>query len=61
MLRQLAHVGRAPSGRGAIMPQSIGYQDMGGRVTRYPLRGTEKTDGRQACATSSSATAGWTP
>ncbi len=27
------------------MPQTVGYQDMGGRVTRYPLRSSEKTDG----------------
>ena len=26
-----------------ITPQTVGYQDMGGRVTRYPMRGTEKT------------------
>ena len=30
-------------GRGAITPQTVGYQDMGGRVTRYPMRGSEKT------------------
>ena len=29
--------------RGTFTPQTIGYQDMGGRVTRYPMRGTEKT------------------
>ena len=49
------------AGRGGITPQTIGYQDMGGRVTRYPMRGTEKTDGTATSATSSSATAGWTP
>ena len=26
-----------------ILPSGIAYQDMGGRVTRYPLRGAEKT------------------
>ncbi len=26
------------------MPSQVGYQDMGGRVTRYPMRGSEKTD-----------------
>jgi uncharacterized protein len=33
-------------GRGGrnIFPQGIGYQDMGGRVTRYPLRSSEKTE-----------------
>ena len=38
VLKQLAMSGRAKGGRGALMPQSVGYQDMGGRVTRYPLR-----------------------
>ena len=42
VLRQLALSAREKS-RGAIMPQNIGYQDMGGRVTRYPLRASEKT------------------
>ena len=28
--------------RGTFTPQTIGYQDMGGRVTRYPLRSSEK-------------------
>ena len=31
-------------GRGNILPGMTGNQDMGGRVTRYPLRQTEKTD-----------------
>ncbi len=31
-------------GRGSIMPNMTGNQDMGGRVTRYPLRSSEKTD-----------------
>ena len=26
------------------MPTNVGYQDMGGRVTRYPMRGSEKTN-----------------
>ena len=44
------------------MPTQVGYQDMGGRVTRYPMRGSEKTEAhRRSCATSSSAIAGWTP
>ena len=29
------------------MPTQIGYQDMGGRVTRYPLRSSEKTEDGQ--------------
>src|SRR5437762_8297150 len=28
-------------GRGGIIQQNVGYQDMGGRVTRYPLRSSE--------------------
>ncbi len=31
----------------ACLPTGVGYQDMGGRVTRYPLRKMEKTDGPQ--------------
>ncbi len=31
-------------GRGNILPNMTGNQDMSGRVTRYPLRGSEKTD-----------------
>ena len=39
VLRQLTMSTRAKGGsRGAVMVQGIGYQDMGGRVTRYPLR-----------------------
>ena len=41
-------------------PDPVGYQDMGGRVTRYPMRLSEKTE-PGAIATSSSAIAGWTP
>jgi len=45
VLRQLTMSTRAKGGsRGAVMVQGIGYQDMGGRVTRYPLRSSEKTD-----------------
>jgi hypothetical protein len=43
VLRQLAMAGRS-RGRGVIIPQGVGYQDMGGRVTRYPMRASEKTD-----------------
>ena len=61
VLRQLTIGGRGKSRR-AIVPGRHGYQDMGGRVTRYPMRGSEKTDARPAsCATSSSAIAGWMP
>jgi uncharacterized protein len=30
--------------RASVMPAQVGYQDMGGRVTRYPARFTEKTE-----------------
>src|SRR5208283_1379731 len=30
--------------RGAFTPTQVGYQDMGGRVTRYPMRSSEKTE-----------------
>jgi predicted TIM-barrel fold metal-dependent hydrolase len=44
VLKQLAMSSRASTrARPNLTPQSIGFQDMGGRVTRYPLRGTEKT------------------
>ena len=43
VLRQLAMQSVAKS-RGGIMPTNVGYQDMGGRVTRYPMRGSEKTE-----------------
>ena len=43
VLRQLTLAGRS-KGRGSPIPTSaIGFQDMGGRITRYPLRATEKT------------------
>ncbi len=42
VLRQMSMAGRAKS-RGTIVPRQVGYQDMGGRVTRYPLRSSEKT------------------
>src|SRR5215510_546642 len=44
VLKQLAISGRAKLGRQNLMPTQIGFQDMGGRVTRYPLRSFEKTD-----------------
>ena len=30
-----------------VLPTGVGYQDIGGRVTRYPLRKMEKTEGPQ--------------
>ena len=61
VLRQITQSGRQKGGRGANMqaPQ-VGFQDIGGRVTRYPLRGSEKTE-PASTATCSSAIAGWTP
>jgi predicted TIM-barrel fold metal-dependent hydrolase len=44
VLKHLSMAGRA-SGRRNLVPSQAGFtQDMGGRVTRYPLRATEKTD-----------------
>ena len=45
VLKQLAMQGIAKGSRGALTVQNVGYQDMGGRVTRYPLRSSEKTEG----------------
>ena len=42
--RQLLMSAGMKSGRANFMPGQIGYQDVGGRVTRYPLRSSEKTD-----------------
>src|SRR3984893_17827028 len=42
VLRQLSMAQTMKGGRGTIMPQLVGYQDIGGRVTRYPLRSSEK-------------------
>jgi predicted TIM-barrel fold metal-dependent hydrolase len=44
VIRQLALASRA-KGRGSLVPSmAIGFQDMGGRITRYPLRSSEKTE-----------------
>jgi uncharacterized protein len=44
VLEQLARTaGRSRHGAFGMMPGNIGYQDMGGRVSRYPLRQLEKT------------------
>jgi hypothetical protein len=43
VLRQLVMSGMA-KGRHSIVPRQTGFQDMGGRVTRYPMRSSEKTD-----------------
>src|ERR1700681_2466095 len=44
VLRQLAMAQGMKSGRGTLIPHQIGYQDMGGRVTRYATRSSEKTE-----------------
>src|SRR5580700_1756257 len=44
VLRQLSLSAGSKRNRTGIMPSQVGYQDMGGRVTRYPMRGSEKTD-----------------
>src|SRR6202140_5094255 len=41
-LRHLGLAGRA-KGRQALTPSQVSFQDMGGRITRYPLRSSEKT------------------
>src|SRR5499425_3660367 len=43
VLRQLVLAGRA-KGRQTLMPTQVSFQDMGGRITRYPMRASEKTD-----------------
>jgi predicted TIM-barrel fold metal-dependent hydrolase len=43
VLKQITLSGRS-KGRQPIIPSGIGYQDMGGRVTRYPMRSSEKTE-----------------
>src|SRR5262249_32685797 len=43
VLRQLTLGGRG-KGRGSIVPtNAVGFQEMGGRITRYPMRASEKT------------------
>jgi len=44
VLRQLSMAQGMKDGRGTLIPRQIGYQDMGGRVTRYPMRSSEKTE-----------------
>ena len=42
VLKQLLLSNRA-KGRGSLLPSETSFQDMGGRITRYPLRHSEKT------------------
>lgn len=41
--RQLSLAQIAKSGRGVVNTTNFGFQDIGGRVTRYPLRASERT------------------
>src|SRR5215472_530197 len=43
VLRQLVLAGRT-KGRQTLMPTQVSFQDMGGRITRYPMRASERTD-----------------
>ena len=43
VIRQLAKAGMQGTGSVSLFPPTIGYQDLGGRITRIPLRKTEKT------------------
>jgi predicted TIM-barrel fold metal-dependent hydrolase len=46
VLKQLALASAGPNVKNArIMNTMVGYQDMGGRITRYALRGLEKAPG----------------
>ena len=47
VFKQLLLSGRSKNRQG-ITPTQIGYQDMGGRVTRYPMRGSEKRCARRS-------------
>jgi uncharacterized protein len=44
VLRQLVMSGRQKGSRANFMAGNVGFQDMGGRVTRYPMRSSEKTE-----------------
>src|SRR5438477_6173972 len=45
VLQQLAlSAGQANAKSVGMLPGGVGYQDMGGRITRYPLRRLEKGD-----------------
>jgi uncharacterized protein len=45
VMKQLAQMANSGNSKGVgVMPGGVGYQDMGGRVTRYPLRRIENTE-----------------
>ena len=51
VMRRTAQVYAGPTGRpsgSGLAPAQIGQQDVAGRVTRYALRGSEKTEGKGA-------------
>lgn len=43
VIRQLSLAQVAKTGRGVVNTTNFGFQDIGGRVTRYPLRASERT------------------
>jgi predicted TIM-barrel fold metal-dependent hydrolase len=43
VIRQLARAAGQGTGAASMLAPAVGYQDLGGRITRYPLRRTEKT------------------
>jgi predicted TIM-barrel fold metal-dependent hydrolase len=47
VLQQLAMSANQTVKGTGMLPGGVGYQDLGGRVTRYPLRRIEKTDGSE--------------
>jgi predicted TIM-barrel fold metal-dependent hydrolase len=45
VIKQLAQMANSGNSKGVgVMPGGVGYQDMGGRVTRYPLRRIDKPE-----------------
>ncbi len=42
VIRQLAQAASQGTGAASMLVPAVGYQDLGGRITRYPLRKTEK-------------------
>ncbi len=45
VMKQLAQMANSGNSKGVgVMPGGVGYQDMGGRATRYPLRRIEKPE-----------------
>ena len=60
MLKQLAIAASGPNAKNArIMNTMVGYQDMGGRITRYGLRTLEKTAGQKTGQRDAALTKRW--